>query len=101
MSLLGPVGFIGLGQLGAPVAANLLDAGVDLVAYNRTASKTEAFAARGAKIVSQPREAVVRHGVVFSLLWDGQSVEEIVKSDGFLDALGEGEIGRASCRERV
>ena len=35
------VGFIGLGIMGRPMAKNLLDAGYDLVVYNRTREKAE------------------------------------------------------------
>jgi 3-hydroxyisobutyrate dehydrogenase-like beta-hydroxyacid dehydrogenase len=76
--------------LGRPVAANLLEAGVNLVVYNRTASKADALGALGAKVVSSPRETITPGGVVFTLLWDAQSVEDVVRSDGFLNQLGEG-----------
>lgn len=86
-----PIGFLGLGDLGRPVAANLLDAGIDLTVYNRTSSRTEQLAARGAKVALRPRDAIVQSGgVVLSLLWDAQSVEDVVRSEGFLDQLGPG-----------
>ena len=43
------IGFIGLGQLGLPLATNLLNAGYVLRVYNRMASKAEALVAQGAK----------------------------------------------------
>ncbi|MED4953195.1 NAD(P)-binding domain-containing protein, partial [Paenibacillus macerans] len=42
------IGFIGLGLLGLPVAANLLQAGYALTVYNRTADKAEPLVAQGA-----------------------------------------------------
>jgi 3-hydroxyisobutyrate dehydrogenase-like beta-hydroxyacid dehydrogenase len=36
------VGFIGLGHMGAGMAANLLNAGHDVTVYNRTRTKVEA-----------------------------------------------------------
>jgi 3-hydroxyisobutyrate dehydrogenase len=48
------VGFIGLGIMGAGMAANLLRAGFDVVVYNRTAAKAEPLAAAGAKVATPP-----------------------------------------------
>jgi 3-hydroxyisobutyrate dehydrogenase-like beta-hydroxyacid dehydrogenase len=84
------VGFLGLGALGAPIAANLLSSGVPLTVWNRTPSKAEPLVAAGARLARTPAEAVPRGGVVFTILWDDASLEEVVTSDGFLDALGDG-----------
>jgi 3-hydroxyisobutyrate dehydrogenase-like beta-hydroxyacid dehydrogenase len=43
------IGFIGLGQMGAGMAANLIKAGHHVTAYNRSPQKVEALAARGAE----------------------------------------------------
>ena len=86
------IGFLGLGLLGLPVAANLLDKGHLLRVYNRTASKADPLIARGAALAKTPADAVTRGGIVVSLLWDDASVEEIVGSPGFLDALGPGGV---------
>ncbi len=54
------VGFIGLGRMGAGMAANLLKAGHEVTVYNRTRSKVEALVAQGAKAatsVSEPASA--------------------------------------------
>ncbi len=84
------IGFLGLGALGAPVAANLLEAGYGLRVWNRTPGKTEALAAQGAVPAARPADACAPGGVVISLLWDDASVLEVVKSDGFLERLGDG-----------
>lgn len=84
------VGFIGLGALGTPIAQNLLASGVRLTVWNRTASKAEPLSAKGARVATEPKGAVPRGGVVFTILWDDASLEEIVSADGFLDALGPG-----------
>lgn len=86
------IGFIGLGNLGLPVAANLLAAGYDLAVYNRTASKAASLVDKGARLVSHPADAVSPGGIVVTLLWDGAAVESIVTSDGFLERLGPGGI---------
>lgn len=86
------VGLIGLGALGMPVAVNLVESGVTLRVYNRTQSKAQTLAERGATVVTRPCDAIVPHGIVFSLLWSDESVDEIVSSEGFLETLGEGGV---------
>ncbi len=86
------IGFIGLGQLGLPVATNLLNAGYALRVYNRTASKAEALVAQGAHLASRPVDAVTSGGIVATLVWDDAALESVVMSDGFLEHLGPGGI---------
>jgi 3-hydroxyisobutyrate dehydrogenase-like beta-hydroxyacid dehydrogenase len=86
------IGFIGLGNLGLPMATNLLNAGYSLTVYNRTASKAASLVAQGARLASQPVEAVTAGGIIVTILWDDASVESIVMSDGFLEKLGMGGV---------
>jgi 3-hydroxyisobutyrate dehydrogenase-like beta-hydroxyacid dehydrogenase len=86
------IGFIGLGNLGLPMATNLLNAGYSLTVYNRTASKAASLVAQGARLASQPVEAVTAGGIIATILWDDASVESIVMSDGFLEKLGTGGV---------
>jgi 3-hydroxyisobutyrate dehydrogenase-like beta-hydroxyacid dehydrogenase len=51
------IGFIGLGNLGLPLATNLLTAGYALLVYNRTASKADALIAQGAHPAARPVDA--------------------------------------------
>ncbi len=87
----GSVGFIGLGLLGTPMARNLLDAGYALRVFNRTASKADDLVARGATRVDHACDVAQPGGVVVSCLWDGASVDEVVRG-GLLDRLGKGGI---------
>jgi 3-hydroxyisobutyrate dehydrogenase-like beta-hydroxyacid dehydrogenase len=82
------IGFIGLGQLGLPIATNLLNAGYALLVNNRTASKAESLVAQGAQLATRPVDAVTTGGIVVTILWDDASVESVVMSDGFLEQLG-------------
>ena len=84
------IGFIGMGDLGRPVAGNLLEAGYALAVHNRTASKADGLVARGAERADRAVDAVRPGGIVVTLLWDDASVEDVVRSDGFLDRLGSG-----------
>jgi 3-hydroxyisobutyrate dehydrogenase-like beta-hydroxyacid dehydrogenase len=51
------VGFIGLGNMGAPMARNLLKAGHRVTVYNRTRSKAETLAREGAKVADRVTDA--------------------------------------------
>ncbi|GLV53687.1 3-hydroxyisobutyrate dehydrogenase [Dictyobacter sp. S3.2.2.5] len=86
------IGFIGLGQLGLPIATNLLNTGYSLHVYNRTASKAESLVAQGAKLMDRPADAVTSGGIVVTLVWDDAALESVVMSAGFLEQLGPGSI---------
>lgn len=86
------IGFIGLGALGAPIAANLLASGRALTVWNRTASKAEPLEKQGARLAGTAGDAVPRGGVVFTILWDDASLEELMASSGLLDRLGPGGV---------
>ena len=75
------VGFIGLGRMGAGMAANLLKAGHQVTVYNRTAARAEALVARGAKAVASISEAC-RGEAVITMLANDNAVESIVLGDG-------------------
>jgi 3-hydroxyisobutyrate dehydrogenase-like beta-hydroxyacid dehydrogenase len=85
-------GFIGLGQMGSAIAANLLKAGHDVTVYNRTRAKAEALRAHGAKVAERPADAC-RGDVVFTMLADDAAVESVVfGDDGVLANLAKGGI---------
>lgn len=69
------VGWIGLGIMGSRMAANLRRAGHDLVVHNRTRATADAWAAEhGADVAPEP--AAIRAEVVFTMLVDGEQVEQ-------------------------
>jgi len=87
------VGFIGLGIMGGPMAQNLMEAGYELVLYNRTIEKAEEVAGDGATVVGSPREVAESCDVVVLMLPDSPQVEEIVEGeDGVLEGLKEGAL---------
>ena len=87
------VGFIGLGIMGGPMAQNLMEAGYELVLYNRTIEKAEEVAGDGATVVESPREVAESCDVVVLMLPDSPQVEEIVEGeDGVLEGLKEGAL---------
>lgn len=84
------IGFIGLGQMGAGIAANLIKAGHELAVYNRTAKKTEALVRLGAR-AHDSVAAVCASEVVITMLADDAALESVVfGKDGVLASLGKG-----------
>src|SRR3984957_17899485 len=75
------IGFIGLGQMGAAMAANLLKAGHEVAVYNRTANKAEALVRLGAH-AQRSVEAVCAAEVVITMLADDDALEGIVFGKG-------------------
>jgi 3-hydroxyisobutyrate dehydrogenase-like beta-hydroxyacid dehydrogenase len=87
------LGFIGLGNMGLPMAANLLKAGYPLRVYNRTAQKAEQLVALGATLVDSPSAVVEPGSIVFTMLADDAAVESVtVGNRDFLDRFGGGGI---------
>jgi 3-hydroxyisobutyrate dehydrogenase-like beta-hydroxyacid dehydrogenase len=82
------VAFIGLGNMGAPMARNLIRAGHDVTVYNRTRAKAEPLAADGARIADSVAHAVRGCEVAITMLADDHAVQEaIFGADGMLQAL--------------
>jgi 3-hydroxyisobutyrate dehydrogenase-like beta-hydroxyacid dehydrogenase len=87
------LGFIGLGNMGEPIAANLMAAGHALRVYNRTASKAATLVAKGATLENNPADVATPGGVVFTMLADDRAVDELCLSPGsFVEKLGPGGI---------
>jgi 3-hydroxyisobutyrate dehydrogenase-like beta-hydroxyacid dehydrogenase len=74
-------GFIGLGHMGAGMAANLLKAGHNVTVYNRTPSKAAGLTSQGAKIAATIAEAC-KGGVVVTMLANDAAVEDVVLGPG-------------------
>src|ERR1700730_9699591 len=86
------VGFIGLGHMGAGMAANLLKAGHAVTVYNRTRAKIEALVAQGAKAAASVSDAC-RGDAVITMLADDDAVERVVFGDtGLIGSLHAGTI---------
>jgi 3-hydroxyisobutyrate dehydrogenase-like beta-hydroxyacid dehydrogenase len=94
------VGFIGLGNMGVGMAANLLKAGHEVTVYNRTASKADPLVKQGAHLASRVADSCFGD-VVMTMLSDDQALESVVFGDsgagskedaGILGSLGKGAI---------
>lgn len=87
------IGFIGLGTMGAPMAANLLKAGYEVTVYNRTASKCAPLVSQGAKQAASPKEAAASTDIVITMVSNDQSIEAVYDgSEGVLSGLQSGAI---------
>ncbi len=84
------VGFIGLGNMGLPMARNLLKAGHSLRVYNRTKSRADPLVEEGATVATSPAEASTGDAVI-TMLANDQAVEDTVfGEDGILRGLKKG-----------
>lgn len=83
------IGFIGLGNMGQPMAHNLLKAGFDLYVYNRSPNRAEPLVAQGAHQVSRPSEVAEPDRIVVTMVANDNALESIVLGEeGFLERLG-------------
>ena len=85
------IAVIGLGNLGTPVARNLLADGFSVSVYNRSRHKAEPLAALGARVADSPAQAVLPGGVAVTLLANDAVLEAAALGEGgFADRLGAG-----------
>jgi 2-hydroxy-3-oxopropionate reductase len=71
------VGFIGLGIMGGPMAANLVKAGYPVVGYNLSPEAVERLVAAGGQPAGDVAEAVAGADVVITMLPDSPDVEQV------------------------
>src|SRR5574337_2134781 len=113
-------GFIGLGNMGLPMARNLLKAGHEVTVYNRTRERAESLRADGAAVAGQPDDAC-DSDVLITMLADDRALRAVISDRQLIPRLAPGavhismgtisvalaqeltqahaeEIGRASCR---
>ncbi len=74
--------FIGLGNMGSPMAQNLLRAGHELTVWNRTEAKAEALKSHGAKVAPTAAEAAHGAEIAISMLADDDAVRSAVLHAG-------------------
>jgi 3-hydroxyisobutyrate dehydrogenase-like beta-hydroxyacid dehydrogenase len=85
------LGFCGLGNMGTPMAERLLDAGHDLIVWNRTAGRVEPLAGRGARVAATPAEAARGADGVITMVADPEALHAVVFGpDGLASGLAAG-----------
>jgi len=73
------VAFLGLGLMGEPMARRLLDAGHELVVWNRSAGRADALAGAGAAVAGTPRAAATGAEVVVTMLADPTALAAVTE----------------------
>lgn len=71
------IGFIGLGNMGIPMACQLLKAGYPVLVYNRNKIKEESVVAAGADKTSSMADVMKRSDVIITMVTDDAAVIEI------------------------
>lgn len=87
------IGFIGLGNLGTPIAENLHEYYKDLAVYNRTIAKAQPFEEKGAVVCSSVKELASVCDIVFTIVSDDAAIKQITDwEDGIAANLKPGGI---------
>ncbi len=84
------VAVLGIGLMGGPMALNLLKAGFEVHAWNRTRAKADPLAADGATVHDHATDAVVKADFVITMLSDGPAVYDILFNKGVASAMKPG-----------
>jgi len=87
------IGWIGLGNMGIPMASNLLAAGFDLYVWNRTPDKAAPLLALGAKQSATLAQLVDECDILFTMVSDDDAVKAIYTgANGLLSAAVKGKL---------
>lgn len=81
-----PIGFIGLGVMGAGMARNILKAGLPLVVTTSSQEKADAFRDEGARVVASPREVAAAAPIVVTCVPDADAMARVIGADDGLAA---------------
>jgi len=85
------IGFVGLGNMGTPMALRLLAAGHELSVWNRTEERTKPLIHEGAIAAATPAEAELGADAVITMLLDDAAYEEVLFGvPRLIDALSPG-----------
>jgi len=87
------IAFLGLGQMGTPMAGRLIHAGHELTVWDRTADHAKALAAEGAAVAGSPAEAGAGATFAITMLATPEALQEVVQGEhGLANALGAGQV---------
>ncbi len=85
------IGFLGLGNMGAAIAANLIKANHEVVVWNRSVTKARPLTDAGALLARSPKEAATGRDAVITMLADDDALNAVVDGDmGLMAGLGTG-----------
>lgn len=87
------IAFVGLGQMGRPMAENLIKAGHTMVVHNRSRAVVDALAAQGAIAAKSVREALRDADIFMTCLLQPEQLREVYfGTDGILDVIKPGQM---------
>ncbi len=87
------IGWIGLGNMGAPMSTNLVKAGNEVIVWNRTKSKAQPVLDAGAAWADSPKEIGEKCDIVFTMVADGPTLLKVaLGDDGALAGMSDGKI---------
>lgn len=82
------IGFVGLGTMGAPMAANLLKKGYSVTVYNRNIGKANELSELGADVANTPRELAKSVDVIITMISNDKAITEVYYGEnGILNGL--------------
>lgn len=73
-----PIGFIGLGLMGEPMAINLVRAGTPLMVWNRSSVKSDLLAKAGAQVAQDPQDIFRRCEPIILMLRDEAATDFVL-----------------------
>ncbi|MBM4273004.1 MAG: NAD(P)-dependent oxidoreductase [Deltaproteobacteria bacterium] len=76
------IGFMGLGIMGGPMAANILKAGYPLMVYNRTPGKAQPLAQAGAGVASSPKALAHAADVTIAMVTGPEALQDLLWGPG-------------------
>lgn len=83
------IGWIGLGNMGIPMAKRIVQNGFDLKVYNRNKSREDSLISSGAAAASSPKELLEITDIVFITVSDDKAIDELFSGElGLLAATG-------------
>ena len=87
------IGFLGLGEMGTPMASRLIHAGHAVTVWNRSPEKTAPLAKEGAAVASSPAGAAAGADFVITMLATPEALEQVLfGTAGLAAALSTGRI---------
>jgi 3-hydroxyisobutyrate dehydrogenase-like beta-hydroxyacid dehydrogenase len=87
------IGFIGLGNLGTPIAENIVASGHELFVYNRTADKTKPLTEKGAKAVGSVKALTAECAFIITMVSDDKALKSITEgADGLVNNMQPGGV---------
>lgn len=87
------IGFVGLGNMGGPMAANLVKAGHDVVGFDIVSSHMDEFVASGGTAATDAAAAAAGAEVIITMLPAGQHVTDVyTAADGLIASAADGAL---------